>query len=67
MVECRSMPYPDHLKKNPLICPNSWVVDQVKEKYSAYDRYPRDEEYALNIGIGCSISTIISLCTFCNI
>ena len=36
----RSVPYPDHLKENmPKICPNSWVADQVKEKYGATDRY----------------------------
>jgi hypothetical protein len=30
----RSMPYPDHLKENmPKICPNSWVADQIQEKY----------------------------------
>jgi len=37
----RSMPYPDHLKENmPMICPNSWVADQVREKYGASGRYP---------------------------
>ena len=56
------MPYPDHLKENmPMICPNSWVVDQVKEKYSASDRYLHAKEDALNIGIGCNNSVIISL------
>ena len=28
----RSLPYPDYLKENmPIICPNNWVADQVKE------------------------------------
>jgi hypothetical protein len=49
------MPYPNHLKENmPMICPNSWVSDQVKEKCGASGRYPREEEDALNIRIGCS-------------
>ena len=44
----RSVPYPDHLKENmPKICPNSWVADQVREKYGA------------NVGIGCSNLVII--------
>ena len=56
----RSVPYPDHLKENmPKICPNSWVANQVREKYGATSRYPRAEEDALNIGIGCSNSVII--------
>jgi hypothetical protein len=60
----RSMPYPDHLKENmPMICPNSWVVDQVREKYGASSHYPREEEDPLNIGIGCNNSIIIYLCT----
>jgi hypothetical protein len=55
----RSVPYPDHLKENmPMTCPNSWVVDQVREKYSASGHYPRAEEDALNIGIGCNNSVI---------
>ena len=58
----RSMPYPNHLKENmPMICPNNWVVDQVKENYGASGHYPRVEEDALNIGIGCNNSVIISL------
>jgi hypothetical protein len=57
------MPYLDHLKENmPMICPNSWVVDQVREKYGAFGHYLREEEDALNIGIGCSNSVIIFLC-----
>ena len=36
----RSVPYLDHLKENmQIICPNCWVVDQVREKYSATIRY----------------------------
>ena len=58
----RSVPYPDHLKENmPKICPNSWVTDQVRDKYSAIGRYPRAEEDALNVGIGCNNSVIIYL------
>ena len=58
----RSVPYPDHLKENmPKICPNSWVADQVREKYSATSRYSHAEEDALNVGIGCSNSVIIYL------
>ena len=54
--------YPDHLKENmPKICPNSWVVDQVREKYGATGRYPRAEEDALNVGIWCSNLVIIYL------
>jgi hypothetical protein len=30
------MPYPNHLKENmPMICPNNWVVDQVRGKYGS--------------------------------
>ena len=48
------MPYPDHLKENmPKICPNSWVVDQVREKYGEIGRYSRVEEDALNVGVVC--------------
>jgi hypothetical protein len=49
----RSMPYPDHLKENmPKICPNSWVVDQIQEKYAVSGRNPCGEDMdALNIGI----------------
>ena len=58
----RSVPYPDHLKENmPKIFPNSWVVDQVREKYGATGCYLRAEEDALNIGIGCINSVIIYL------
>jgi hypothetical protein len=33
--------YPDHLKENmPMIFPNSWVVDQVREKYGASTSLP---------------------------
>ena len=64
LLHQRSMPYPDHLKENmPMICPNSWVADQVREKCGAYGRYPREEEDALNIKIGCRNSVIIFLCT----
>ena len=60
-----SVPYPDHLKENmPKICLDSWVVDQVREKYGATGRYPHAEEDALNVGTGCSNSVIIYLCTF---
>ena len=61
----RSVPYPNHLKENmPIICPNSWVADQVREKYGATGRYPRAEEDALNVGIRCTHSVIIYICTF---
>jgi hypothetical protein len=47
------MPYLDHLKENmPMICPNSWVFDQVREKYDASSRYLHVEEDAINIEIG---------------
>ena len=60
-----SVPYIDHLKENfPKIRPNSWVVDQVRQKYGVIGRYPHDEEDALNVGIGCNNSVIIYLCTF---
>ena len=59
------MPYPNHLKENmPKICPNSWVADQVREKYGATGHYLRAEEDELNVGIGCSNSVIIYLFRF---
>ena len=58
----RSVPYPDHLKENmPKICPNNWVVDQVREKYGATGHYLCAEEDVLNVGIGCNNSVIIYL------
>jgi hypothetical protein len=57
------MPYPNHLKENmSMIYPNSWVADHIREKYGASNHYPHGEEDALNIGIGCNNSIIISLC-----
>ena len=47
-----------------MICPNSWVANQVREKYGAFGRYPPKEEDALNIGIGYSNSEIKYVCTF---
>jgi hypothetical protein len=47
----------------PMTCPNSWVVDQVRDKYVASGRYLRAEEDAQNIEIGCNNLVIISLCT----
>ena len=41
--------------------PLSWVADQVREKYGATGRYPRVEEDALNVGIGCKNAIIIYL------
>ena len=59
-----SMPYPNHLKENmPMICPNSWVVYQVREKYGASGHYPHAEEDTLNIGIMHNNSIIISFCS----
>lgn len=59
-LNCPSMPYHDHLEENiSMTCPNSWVFDQVKEKYGAPGHYPHDEEDALKIRIGCSNSIII--------
>ena len=53
MFNARIMPYPNYLKENmPVICPNSWVVDQVREKYGASSHHPHEEHDALNIGIG---------------
>ena len=61
----RSVPYLNHLKENmPKICPNSWVTDQVREKYSSTGRYPRAKEIVLDVGIGCTHSVIIYLCKF---
>ena len=58
----RSVPYPNHLKENmPKICPNSWVANQVRDKYDATGRYLCAEEDALNVGIGCSNLAIIYL------
>jgi hypothetical protein len=61
----RSMPYPDHLKENmPKICPNSWVADQIQEKYVVSSHNPHGEDLdALNIGIRCNNSVITSLST----
>ena len=50
-----------------MICPNSWVDDQAREKYGAFDHYPCAKEHALNIGIKCSNSVIISLSTMFNL
>ena len=56
------MPYPNHLKEDmPKRCPYSWFADQFREKYGATGRYPRAEEDALNVGIGCNKSVIIFL------
>jgi hypothetical protein len=41
---------------------NSWVVDQIKEKYNASDSYLCGEKDALNIGNRCNNDIIISLC-----
>jgi hypothetical protein len=41
----RSIPYRDNLKENmPKICPNSWVANQIKEKYVVSGRNPRGED-----------------------
>jgi hypothetical protein len=48
----------------PKICPNSWVVDHIQEKYVVLSHNPRGEDMdALNIGIGCNKSVITSLST----
>ena len=61
----RSVPYPDNLKENmPKICPNSWVADKVREQYGVTIHYSCVEEDVLNVGIGCTHSVIIYLCTF---
>ena len=58
----RSVPYPDHLKENmPKICSNSWVADQVREKYGTTGCYPRGEDDVLNIRFGCTNLVIIYL------
>jgi hypothetical protein len=46
------MPYPNHLKENmSKICPNSWVVEQIQEKYAMFGRNPCGEDIdALKIG-----------------
>ena len=62
MLNGRSVPCPNHLKENmPKICLNSWVADQVREKYGATGRYLHAEEDALNVGIGWSNSVVIFL------
>jgi hypothetical protein len=39
------MPYPDHLKENmPKICPITWLVDQIQEKYVMSSRNPCGED-----------------------
>jgi len=59
------MPYPDNLKENmPKICPNSWVVDEIQEKYAMLSRNPRGKDMdALNIGIKCNKFAITSMST----
>lgn len=53
------MPYPDYLKENMIvICPSSWVGDQIKEKYGVSYHDLHEEGDALNIGMGCSIFLI---------
>jgi hypothetical protein len=47
----------------PMICPNSFVSNQVREKYVASSPPLREEDDALNIGIGCNNSTIIFFST----
>ena len=42
----RSMTYPNHLKQNIPKCPNSWVDDQIIEKYGVSIHYLDDEEDA---------------------
>jgi hypothetical protein len=61
----RNMTYPYHLKENmPKICPNSWVVDQIQEKYAVSGCNPCGEDMdALNIGIRCNNYVITSLST----
>jgi hypothetical protein len=61
----RIIPYPGHLKENmPKICPDSWVADQIHEKYVVSNHNSRGEDMdALNIGIGCNNSIITSLST----
>jgi hypothetical protein len=62
MLNGRSMSYLDHLKENmPLISPNSWVANHIREKYGTSNHYLCGKEDALNIGIGCNDSIIISL------
>ena len=65
-MNSKNTPYPSYLKENmPMICPNSWVADQVIEKYGASGHYQHAEEDALNIGIGCRKSVyIISFYTY---
>ena len=59
------MPYPDHLKENmPKICPNSWVANQIQEKYVVSIFNPRGEDMdVLNIGIGYNKFVTTSLST----
>jgi hypothetical protein len=65
----RIMPYPSNLKENmPKICPNSWVPNQIQEKYVMFGCNPRGEDMdALNTGIECNNSIITSLSTMFNL
>jgi hypothetical protein len=67
MVALRdSMLYTIHLKENmPMIYPNSWVADQIKEKHGVSKFYPHGEEDGLNIGIGFNNYVMIYVnCSF---
>jgi hypothetical protein len=48
----------------PKICLDSWVSEQMQEKYVVSGRNPRGEDMnALNIGIMCNNSVITSTST----
>jgi hypothetical protein len=52
----------------PKICPNSWVADQIQEKYAVSSHNPsREDIHALNIGIKCRKFVISSLNTTLNL
>ena len=56
------MAYLNFLNENmSMSFPNSWVANHIKDKYHAFDHYPHTEEDAINIGIACNKSVIISL------
>ena len=58
-LHSRRIPFLDHLKENmPMMCPNNWVSDQIREKYGSSIHYPPKEGGALNIGIKCKNSVI---------
>jgi hypothetical protein len=65
----RSMPHLDHPIENmPKTYPNSWVANQITNKYFMFGRNPHGEEMdTINIGIMCNNSVITFLSTMFNL